>query len=259
LTANVRHLIAEYISPQFHVVFDDLFETVNCTGVDDCVIESICNGLFQRNQELYAENELDEAGNIIYRPPPLHEVWLDEAGRRQGNKDRIRQRSRNEDLLHECNHAVRKSIPKPVATDLDDAGNAPGVAPISYISSVDSLLFSRASESEGDIWGNINYDYDDDASNAHEGANLVPPGFNGNEGVQPTPNITPAPEGAHCRTGGKAKEHPPAVWRRGADGKMERVSLSVIRQEYKKLNRDMFALTFGQQEIPHMAQKMSKK
>jgi len=40
---------------------------------------------------------------------------------------------------------------------------------------------------------------------------------------------------------------------------MERVSLSVICQEYKKLNRDMFALTFGQQEIPHMAQKMSKK
>jgi hypothetical protein len=49
------------------------------------------------------------------------------------------------------------------------------------------------------------------------------------------------------------------VWRRGADGKMERVSLSVIRQEYKKLNCDMFALTFGLQEISPMAQKMSKK
>jgi hypothetical protein len=49
------------------------------------------------------------------------------------------------------------------------------------------------------------------------------------------------------------------VWRRGADGKMECVSLSVIRQEYKKLNRNMFALTFGQLEIPPMAQKMSKK
>jgi len=49
------------------------------------------------------------------------------------------------------------------------------------------------------------------------------------------------------------------VWRRGADGKMERVSLSIICQEYKKLNRDMFALTFGQKDIPPMAQKMSKK
>jgi hypothetical protein len=66
LVANVRHLTTGYISPQFHVVFDDLFETVNCIGVDDCVIESICNGLVKRNCELYAEDELDEAGNIIY-------------------------------------------------------------------------------------------------------------------------------------------------------------------------------------------------
>jgi len=159
--------------------------------------------------------------------------------------------------MREHNRAVRKSFPKPVAVDLDDAGDASGVAPISDDDSVDSLLFSRASESEGDIWGDNNYD--DDASNAHEGANLVPPDFNGNEGVQPTPNITPAPEGAHPRTRGKAKKHPPAVWHRGADGKTEHVSLSEICQEYKKLNRDMFALTFGQQEIPPMAQKMSKK
>ncbi len=73
---------------------------------------------------------------------------------------------------------------------------------------------------------------------------MVPPDINGNEKVQPTPNITQAPEEAHRRTCGKAKEYPPVVWRRDADGKMERVSLSVICQEYKKLNRDMFALTF---------------
>jgi hypothetical protein len=67
------------------------------------------------------------------------------------------------------NRAVKKSIPPPV----DDAGEVPGVAPISDDGSVDSLLLSHASESEGDIWGNNNYD--DDASNAHDGANLVPP------------------------------------------------------------------------------------
>jgi hypothetical protein len=56
LVANVWHLTTRYISPQFHVIFDDLFEPVNCTGVDDCIIESICDGLFQRYQELYAED-----------------------------------------------------------------------------------------------------------------------------------------------------------------------------------------------------------
>jgi hypothetical protein len=152
--------------------------------------------------------------------------------------------------MRERNCAVRKAIPKPIAMDLDDAGNVSSVAPISDNGSVDSSLFSRASESEGDIWGN---NYDNDASNAHEGTNLVSPDFNGNEGVQPTPIIIQAPEGAPIRTRGKAKGYPPAVWRRGADGKLERVSLSVICQEYKKLNCDMFALTFGQQEIPATA------
>jgi hypothetical protein len=80
----------------------------------------------------------DEAGNIIYQPPPLHEVWLDEAEHRHRNKDRICQRHRNEDLLRDCNCAVRKSIPKPVAADLNDAGDVSGVAPISDNRSVDS-------------------------------------------------------------------------------------------------------------------------
>ncbi len=178
----------------FMSFFDNLFETVNCIGVDDCVIESICKGLFQRNWELYAEDKLDEAGNIIYPPPPLHEVWLDEAGRRQGNEDRTRQHRQNEDLMRDRNCAVTKSIPPPVAMDVDDVGEVPGVAPISDDGSVDSSLFSHASESEGDIWGNNNLMMMPDASNAHEGANLVPPDFDGNEGVQPNPKITQAPE-----------------------------------------------------------------
>jgi len=49
MVAYVRHLTTGYISPQFHVVFDDLFETVNHTGADDYVVESICNEIFQHN------------------------------------------------------------------------------------------------------------------------------------------------------------------------------------------------------------------
>jgi hypothetical protein len=80
LVANVPHLSTNFFSPQFHVVFNDVFETVNKTGVDEPVVESICQDLFQLNRELYAEEELDKAGNIIYQPPPLHDFWLDEAG-----------------------------------------------------------------------------------------------------------------------------------------------------------------------------------
>jgi hypothetical protein len=35
--------------------------------------------------------------------------------------------------------------------------------------------------------------------------------------------------------------------------------MSVVRREYKTLNRDIFALTFGHHDIPPMAQQMSKK
>jgi hypothetical protein len=71
LVANVHHLSTKFISLQFHVVFNDLFETVNHNGIDEPIIESICIDLFRlTNRELSAEEVLNEA--IIYQHPPLH-------------------------------------------------------------------------------------------------------------------------------------------------------------------------------------------
>jgi hypothetical protein len=99
LVANVRHFSTGHVSPQFHVVFDDLFETVICNGDNDVVVNSICDGLFNRNRKLYVEDEFDADNILIYKPPPLHEVWLNETGRRQGKEDLLRQRRQNEDLM----------------------------------------------------------------------------------------------------------------------------------------------------------------
>jgi hypothetical protein len=151
--ANARHLSTNFISPQFHVVFDDLFETVNMTGVNEPVIESICQDLFQLNRELYAEKELDKAGNLIYQPPPLHEVWLDEAGQRQDNKDCIRQRRWNNNLMRDHNQAVQQIVPPLVPTD-KDADDNPSMLPVSDDCSIDSSLYSQDLESKGGIWDN---------------------------------------------------------------------------------------------------------
>ncbi len=35
--------------------------------------------------------------------------------------------------------------------------------------------------------------------------------------------------------------------------------MNIVRKEYKKFNRDMFALTFSHHDIPPMAQRMSNK
>jgi hypothetical protein len=95
----------------------------------------------QHDRELYAEEELKEAGNIIYQPPPPHEVWLDEAGRQQGNKDHIRQRHWNDDLMRDCNQAIQQIITPPVATK-KDADDDPSMLPGSDNGSIDSSLYS---------------------------------------------------------------------------------------------------------------------
>ena len=82
LVANVRHLSTGtgHVSPQFHVTFDDFFETVICNGDNDAVANSICNGLFNWNLKLHVDDEFDADDVLIYKPPPLHEVWLNETG-----------------------------------------------------------------------------------------------------------------------------------------------------------------------------------
>jgi hypothetical protein len=69
-------------------------------GDNDAVINSICDGLFEKNRELYVEDEFNADGMLIYKPPPLHKVWLDEAGCCQGKEDLLRQCCRNEELMH---------------------------------------------------------------------------------------------------------------------------------------------------------------
>jgi hypothetical protein len=74
------------------------------------------------------------------------------------------------------------------------------------------------------------------------------------EAASPVLNIVPAPiqapEGATRQRCDKAKQYPPAVWQRGAEGKFERIAMNIVRREYKKFNRDMFARTFGHDDIP---------
>jgi len=78
LVANVRHLISGYVSPQFHVVFDDRFHTVHGDGKADTITDTICDLLWENDREIYAEDEHGPDGSLIYTPPPLDTVWLDE-------------------------------------------------------------------------------------------------------------------------------------------------------------------------------------
>lgn len=95
LVARVRHLTTNYVSPQFHVVFDDLFQTVlNDANLSETEADAIFQELFEDARDWYAEIERDSTGAIVYEPPLLDDIWLSEAERRQkrvilqGRRDR---------------------------------------------------------------------------------------------------------------------------------------------------------------------------
>jgi len=80
--ALVRNLHTGFVSPQYHVVFDDKFETVFNDGRTNEELDRICEELFAGNKERYVEEEYDRDGILVYEPPPLDEVWLSEPERR---------------------------------------------------------------------------------------------------------------------------------------------------------------------------------
>ena len=71
------------ISTRYHLVFDYLFDTTVRTGNNDLVIDNICNDLFDSSHDWYAVEEFEPDGKLIYRPPPLADVWLDDRGRQE--------------------------------------------------------------------------------------------------------------------------------------------------------------------------------
>ena len=80
--ALVWNLHTGFISPQYHVVFDDKFETVFGGSMSEEELDRICQRLFDGDRENYVEEEFDDDGVLIYEPPPLDKVWLTEPERR---------------------------------------------------------------------------------------------------------------------------------------------------------------------------------
>ena len=63
-------------------MFDDKFETVYHDGKSTEELDRICDELFATNRKIYAEEEYDDDGLLVYMPPPLDEVWLSEGDQR---------------------------------------------------------------------------------------------------------------------------------------------------------------------------------
>ncbi len=136
-----------YVSPQYHVVFDDLFETVFSSGSNDALVDSICEKFYGTSCEINATNEYDAKDNLVYKPLPLDEVWLDAEGHEQGKLELRQQQKRIEELMYNCKVATQDLAPTPGA----HGGHVPGL-PVpdgALITDNDDDSFISDTESEG--------------------------------------------------------------------------------------------------------------
>ncbi len=205
---------------------------------------------------------------LVCKPPPLHKVWLDEAGRCQGKEDLLQQCCQNEELMRAQRKETQERMGPTHLLPTPAKDIVPQGAPIPNNDSEVSSVYSQHSDSEGEFRNDDNYDgfvhiphtsLAPNIKNEGAGPYLVTEGdesIQAHEGaaVPPAPNIGRWTHGPTC-------QYPPARWIQGADGRMERVNFCELRRmkAMGELNQEIFALTLGSKQIPPYADTMSKK
>jgi hypothetical protein len=144
VVALVQNLHTGHVSPD-HVVFDDKFETVFNDGKSLEELDKICAKLFVNSEELFVKDEeYDDDGILVYKPPPLDEVWLLEPERHERwhkldkqHKRAAWQRAAESQEVKKRLKRSKPSLPDLAESDVDSDGK-------------DSLCEEPQFESEGD-------------------------------------------------------------------------------------------------------------
>ena len=218
LVARVRNLETGFVSPQYHVVFDDRFETVFSSGEDDEVINALCEELFEDSRDVYAEPEYNLDGDLVYEPPPLDEVWLTEPERRE-RKEKLRdQRIRREEIERLRAERVKDIDGEAAHGDfLPPISRAPNPAPLisddeRSVASDSESRDARNPEPEGDGW----IDHPGLVEDEPEAAPNVPEGVAVPEGDDSDSEQAVAPPRTRRRR--RRREYGPPQWTRSNDG-----------------------------------------
>ena len=155
LVGRVRHLGTNYVSPQYHVVYDDKFETVyNGTVISETGADRIFTDLFENARDHYGPTERNEQGEIMFEPPPLNDMWLSESERREKRVtiERRRVREKQRWLAREREIQEMNSTPTPTGTSPSHpTGRPPNGALIS--DDDDSSVDTASSENSVDSIG----------------------------------------------------------------------------------------------------------
>ncbi len=111
--ANARHLQTNHISPQFHLIHNDNFETIlNDTPLDHPLSDQHLLDIFDISHKVYADIEFADNRAIVYAPPSLDDIWLDEGERHKKKLELAKERAQAQD----CWRFEAEAPPVPVPT-----------------------------------------------------------------------------------------------------------------------------------------------
>ena len=75
LVSLVGNINTDYVIPQYHLVFYDLFQTLFRYKINKSVQDTIFMGFYSDN-DWYVEQELTAESECFYLPLYLYEVWF---------------------------------------------------------------------------------------------------------------------------------------------------------------------------------------
>ena len=108
-----------------------------------------CEDLYKTSRDIYATDEYDAHDNLVYKPPPLDEVWLDAEGCEQSKIELRQQRKRNEELMRHRKVEIVDMAPTPAT----QGGPVPGnpIPDGALISDDDDSFISQAIHNQREI------------------------------------------------------------------------------------------------------------
>ncbi|KAL7529135.1 hypothetical protein ACHAXR_002811, partial [Thalassiosira sp. AJA248-18] len=237
LVGNVRHLQTNFVSPQYHLVYDDLFQTIFNGGYSATETDSIFDELFENARDVYSPIEHDKDGAIVYEPPPLDNIWLTEEERREKKVDLQKRRDRDRDRWTKEYDEV---IPaKDTTPDGPPVGRIPG-----------NMSGGPIVSDDEDSDPEDNSDSDDDFNNP-DPVDTVPEGATANPTTAPT-NIPTSSQPAPRRSQRSRQERNPlaGLERHPQFGALFRPFPHVNK---RTANLQQFACTFGSQQPPSLS------
>ncbi len=107
-----------------------IIHTVYGDAEGNLITDAICDLLWENDRELYAEDKYGPDGSLIYTPPPLDKVCLDDEGLCE----------HCEQLLDQCRWVEHQTRIKKQAFPIPQTDDAPGPAPHDPIISEDTSV-----------------------------------------------------------------------------------------------------------------------